>query len=262
MGTRTPYVSIYKPADNEVFDQQLNDNADYDLIDAAILNEHNLILAHTGAAAPHSGHAVLVGANLFQGSQQVVAPSDGLAVLVDTGALVAPGTLTGSRHTLRAHSYDTLDHRRDFILRARATNNAGAGIFEILTSLDGATPTLLWSLTNAGVLGANAAPNMELLFANTVLVTAASIDLTTLTNVTYVFPTAPNITITLPDARVTNRPITIYGPPTAGTQVTVAATAGAVVGGSANLTTGAVQNGIVVSGDSFPYKANGTDWKA
>jgi hypothetical protein len=258
MGTRTTYVNLYKPADNEVFDQQLNDNADYDLIDAQVLLEHNLIVGHSNAASPHSGHAVLIGTNMFQGQEQIVSSPDALALLVDTGILVAPGTLTGSRATLRAHSYDTQDHRRDFIWRARATSNAGNGILELLTSLDGAAPTVLWSVSQSGALGA--APPAELVFANSVLVTGTSVDLTTLPNVMYVFPTANGLTITLPDARVTNRPITVYGPPIAGQSTTVAAVFGSVSGGSANLTTGAIQNGTVVSGDSFLYKSNTSNW--
>lgn len=260
MGTRTPYVQIYKPADNEVFDQQLNDNADYDLIDAGILTEHNLIVGHSNAASPHTGHAVLVGTNLHQGSQQIVQPADAVAVLLDTVALVAPGALTGSRHTLRAHSYDTTDHRRDFILRARATSNGGNGILEILTSLDGSTPTVLWSVDQQGALGA--APSPELFWANAVLKPTTSIDLTTLPNVLFVFPQQNGLTITLPDARITNRPIWIFGPPQAGASVSLASVFGTITGGSSNLSTGAIQNGIVNNGDSFMYKSDQTNWKS
>jgi hypothetical protein len=260
MGTRTPYVNIYKPADNEVFDQQLNDNADYDLIDAQILIEHNLIIGHSNAASPHSGHAALVGTNLFQGSQQIVQSADAVAVLLDTIALVAPGALIGARHTLRAHSYDTADHRRDFILRARATSNGGNGTLEILTSLDGSAPAVLWSVDSSGALGT--APSPELIFANSVLSPSQSIDLTTLPSVMFVFPTVNGLTITLPDARTAKRPIWIFGPPQANSSVTVAAVFGSVLGGSTNLATGALQNGVVNNLDSFMYKSDLANWKS
>lgn len=265
MGTRTGYVSIYKPSDSEVFDEQLNDNANSDLIDAQILTEHNLILAHTGAPSPHSGHAVLAGPNVLQGLQTVQVSADSSALMLDTPSLVAPGALTGSRQVLRARSFDSAPHTRDFLWRARAQTNAGAGIIELLTSLDGGAPTVLWSVNSAGIAsGAGNVPPMESLFGGTVLNTAASVDLSQpqYANALYVFPTANGLTITLPDARTTNRPITIYGPPTAGWQVTLASIFGAISGGSANLTTGTIQNGTVVSGDSFLYKADGASWKS
>lgn len=74
----------------------------------------------------------------------------------------------------------------------------------------------------------------------------------------FVFCTAA-ITVTLPAAASTNRPITVAA--VAG-QSTVAAAGGSVIGGSANLTTGAIQNGIVAVGEAFTYKSDGTNWRA
>lgn len=66
--------------------------------------------------------------------------------------------------------------------------------------------------------------------------------------------------VILPDPTTNERPITIAAE--AGT-ITVTATGGTtVVGGSTNLTTGAVQNGVVAGGDSFQYKSNGIQWRA
>jgi hypothetical protein len=66
--------------------------------------------------------------------------------------------------------------------------------------------------------------------------------------------------VVLPDPTLTERPITISAE--SGT-ITVTATGGsAVIGGSTNLTTGAIQNGIVVPGDAYSYKSNGIQWRA
>lgn len=259
MGTTTTYVHIYKPGDSEVFDEQLNDNANSDVIDAAILVEHNLILAHSGSAAPHAGHAVLSTPNIFQALQTVQVSADTSAVILDTPTLVAAGSLTGSRHVLRARSFDTVAHTRDFLLRARATSNAGAGVLEILTSLDGGAPALLWSISNGSVLS-GAVPNAEALFANTMLVAVnGNQDLVSQPTIMFVYISSPGYSVQLPDARAANRPITVYGPGSSGSTVVVSAF-GTVSGGSANLTTGAIQNGVVASGDSFTYKSNGTNW--
>lgn len=63
----------------------------------------------------------------------------------------------------------------------------------------------------------------------------------------------------LPDPTLTERPITIAAE--AGT-INCTATGGTtVIGGSANLVTGAVQNGVVVAPDSFTFKSNGLQWR-
>jgi hypothetical protein len=67
--------------------------------------------------------------------------------------------------------------------------------------------------------------------------------------------------VVLPDPTLIERPITIVaeGPGT----ITVTATGGsAVFGGSTNLVTGAVQNGVIVAGDAYQYKSNGIQWRA
>jgi hypothetical protein len=66
--------------------------------------------------------------------------------------------------------------------------------------------------------------------------------------------------VVLPDPTLTERPITVAAE--AGT-ITVTATGGSTVfGGSTNLVTGAVQNGIVVAGDAYSFKSNGIQWRA
>lgn len=68
-------------------------------------------------------------------------------------------------------------------------------------------------------------------------------------------------TVTLPDPTLTSRPITIAAEGAG--SITVAVDGGSsVVGGSTNLTTGAITNGTIVAGDAFQYKSNGTQWRA
>jgi hypothetical protein len=70
--------------------------------------------------------------------------------------------------------------------------------------------------------------------------------------------TAQNVI--LPDPTITERPITITAE--AG-QINVTATGGsAIVGGSTNFTTGAIQNGVIVAPDAFTFKSNGIQWRA
>jgi hypothetical protein len=95
----------------------------------------------------------------------------------------------------------------------------------------------------------------EALFANTSVNTGTNYAVASW--VMFVFCTAA-ITITLPAAASTNRPITV----TAVTgNSTVTAAGGSVIGGSTNTTTGAITNGSCVQGDSFTYKADGTNWR-
>jgi hypothetical protein len=66
--------------------------------------------------------------------------------------------------------------------------------------------------------------------------------------------------VILPDPTLTERPLTIAAE--AG-QINVTATGGsAIVGGSTNFTTGAVQNGVIVAPDAFMFKSNGIQWRA
>ena len=77
-------------------------------------------------------------------------------------------------------------------------------------------------------------------------------------NIMYIFA-GGGITVTLPDAATTNRPITVY---TLSGTTTVHATGGRVIGGSVNTSTGAVMDGVVNTGDSITYKSDATDWIA
>jgi hypothetical protein len=77
-------------------------------------------------------------------------------------------------------------------------------------------------------------------------------------NVLFVFCTA-GVTVTLPSAATTKRPITVVA---ITGSTTVASAAGSVIGGSVNTTTGAVMNGTVSPGDSITYKSDGTSWRA
>jgi hypothetical protein len=66
------------------------------------------------------------------------------------------------------------------------------------------------------------------------------------------------VTITLPAAATSNRPITVVG---VTGQSTIAAAGGSVIGGSINTSTGAVMNGTLSQGDSLTYKSDGTNWR-
>lgn len=95
----------------------------------------------------------------------------------------------------------------------------------------------------------------EALFAGTMVNQGSNYSVAA--TVMYVFCTAA-ITVTLPAAASTNRPITV----TAVTgQSTIAAVSGGVVGGSINTSTGAVMNGTCSAGDSLTYKSDGTNWR-
>jgi len=67
------------------------------------------------------------------------------------------------------------------------------------------------------------------------------------------------VVVTLPDATTTNRPITVGA--VIGT-TTVNSTSGGVIGGSVNLSTGLVMDGVVLPGDAMTYKADGANWRA
>jgi len=73
-----------------------------------------------------------------------------------------------------------------------------------------------------------------------------------------VFCTA-GITVTLPAAASTSRPITIIA---VSGQSTVVSAGGAVIGGSINSSTGAVMNGTIIQGDSITFKSDSTSWRA
>lgn len=95
----------------------------------------------------------------------------------------------------------------------------------------------------------------EALYAGTFVSTA--VNYTVAATVMYVFCTAA-VTVTLPAAVSTNRPITVVA---VSGQSNVASAGGSVFGGSANTTTGAVMNGVVVAPESFTYKSDGANWR-
>ena len=98
----------------------------------------------------------------------------------------------------------------------------------------------------------------EYVFANSRANPATNYAVPAASNIMWVFCQAA-ITVTLPAAATTNRPITVVA---VTGQSTVAASGGSVIGGSANQTTGAVQNGVVAVTEAFTYKSDGTNWRA
>ena len=97
---------------------------------------------------------------------------------------------------------------------------------------------------------------LETLYAGTWVNTGTNY--TVVAAILFVFCTA-GVTVTLPAAASTNRPITVIAV-TGSTTVTAAA--GSVVGGSVNVSTGAVMNGVVSAGDAMTYKSDSTNWRA
>ena len=115
------------------------------------------------------------------------------------------------------------------------------------------------AIPDGSVTAAKLAPGTldpEALFAGTWTVQNANYAVAV--RILWVFCTAA-ITITLPAAATSNRPITVVA---VTGNTTVAAAAGGVIGGSINTGTGAVMNGTVSAGDSITYKSDGTDWRA
>lgn len=106
-----------------------------------------------------------------------------------------------------------------------------------------------------------AAGMLESLFAGTRA--TPSTNYTVPAGIMFVFAQA-SITVTLPAAGSTNRPITIS--PGFNFTVTVAAVSGGIYGGSINLVTGTVTNGSIVSSatvmDSVTYVSDGSNWRA
>lgn len=225
-----------------------------DLLDPEVVDETPI---HQNFQALTAQTAGLAGDQTFTGHQTVQVSADTTSILHDTPARATAGTANGTRHVLRAHSFDTLDHTRDFIWRARTTTNAGAGIVELLTSLDGGPLSTLWSVDSAGVL-AGIATLIESYYANSWITSSQNVDLTNQSGVSFVFATAP-ITVTLPPPGTTKRPIWVFA--VAGT-ASVVTTGGGVVGGSTDLTTGAIINGSVAAPDSFMFKSDGANWRA
>jgi hypothetical protein len=108
----------------------------------------------------------------------------------------------------------------------------------------------------AGGYSGTGATTLEALYAGATI--SVSTNHTVGANEQYIVCTA-GVTVTLPDATVTNRPITIDA--ITGT-TTVVAAAGSVIGGSTNTTTGAVMDGVVSPGDAIVYKSDGAAWRS
>jgi hypothetical protein len=107
----------------------------------------------------------------------------------------------------------------------------------------------------AGGYAGTGAVSLESLYAGATVVTA--VNYVVIPAVLYVFCTL-GVTVTLPAAATTNRPVTVAA--VSGT-TTVNAVSGTVIGGSTNITTGLVMDGIVSPGDSMTYKSDGTNWR-
>lgn len=108
----------------------------------------------------------------------------------------------------------------------------------------------------------SAGTDAESMFKTTTLRSnAATVTAADLTGKLYYFGyLASAQSVILPDPVANERPIVVAAE--AGT-ITVTATGGSVVyGGSVNLVTGAVQNGVITGGESFQYKSNGIQWRA
>ena len=133
----------------------------------------------------------------------------------------------------------------------------GAGAITTANLADGSvtTPKIADGAVTAAKLDP-AAVLPEALFANTS--TNQGADYTVAATIMWVFCTAA-ITVTLPAAASSNRPITVAA---VSGQSTVVAASGSVIGGSINTSTGAVQNGVVSQGDSVSYRSDGSSWRA
>src|SRR5262249_16800001 len=104
------------------------------------LNSWGLDLRTWGGNVDAAGYHLSVLGNLgLSGGKtiSVIPSADGDALTSYPAALVSAGTQLGGRHILRANAYDTSNHTRDFVCRARTTSNAGLGLFELLTRIDG-----------------------------------------------------------------------------------------------------------------------------
>jgi len=173
--------------------------------------------------------------------------------------LTKPAGLAGSLATLDGLFSSTTGHAHNGAHQGATLGpNAFAdGTLPGAKLVDGSvtTPKLADGAVTAPKLAAGVI-SPELVFAATW--TTQSTNYAVAATILFVFCGAA-ITVTLPAAASTNRPITVAAITGQGT---VAAAGGSVIGGSANLTTGAVQNGIVAAGEAFTYKSDGTSWRA
>jgi hypothetical protein len=111
-------------------------------------------------------------------------------------------------------------------------------------------------LVDGSVTAAKLAANiLESLFAGTWVTQGTNYSVTGA--VMFVFCTAA-ITVTLPAAASTSRPITVVA---ITGQSTIAAAGGSVIGGSIDVNTGAVLTGKCSQGDSLTFKSDSTNWR-
>lgn len=108
----------------------------------------------------------------------------------------------------------------------------------------------------AGGYAGTGAVTLETLFAGSTI--QVGVNHTVAPAELFVFCTA-GVVITLPSAVTANRPIWIVA--ITGT-TTVTAVAGTVFGGSTNLTTGVLMDGVVSPGDAILYKSDLTNWRS
>lgn len=125
---------------------------------------------------------------------------------------------------------------------------------KIAPSAVGTTQLADGAVTAAKIAAGAVGP--EALFAGTVANPA--VNYVVAAGIMYVFAQAA-LTVTLPAAATTNRPIEVWA--LSGT-VTVVAASGSVFGGSINLSTGAVTNGSITTGDAITFKSDLTNWRA
>lgn len=144
----------------------------------------------------------------------------------------------------------------------KVSATGGAAVTPIVAVGSGAAPIAAAGdhVHGAGGYSSTGTTNLEALYASSWVSTGVDYGAggTFGAGILYVFCTA-GVTVTLPSAATTNRPITIIA---LTGSTTVAAASGTVNGGSVNTTTGAVMNGVVSQGDTLTYKSNGTNWYA
>jgi hypothetical protein len=166
--------------------------------------------------------------------------------------LVLSGKLRGSLLTLDGLFNATTGHTHAGSHQGGALGANAIGSAQIA---DGAVGTS--EIADGSVTYIKLAANiMEALFGGTWINQATNY--TVAAPIMWVFCTAA-ITVTLPAAASTNRPITVAA--VTGNS-TVASAGGSVIGGSLNTTTGAVTNGAVTAGDAFTFKSDGVAWRA
>lgn len=140
----------------------------------------------------------------------------------------------------------------------KVSRAGGAAVAPVTDIGPAASPTAAAGdhVHGAGGYSSTGTTTLEALFAASW--TSQGTNYTVAAGILFVFCTA-GITVTLPAAASTNRPIWVIA---ITGSTTVTAVSGSVIGGSVNVSTGAVMNGVVSQGDSMGYKSDGTSWRA